>query len=609
MNIYKNNEIASKLISTTTTQTLFLQQNGRIKVVLGTLLKDSESKIKYDKGQTLISEYNNVVGIATTLKTSFALLSDGRVVYEGEKHPGYDNLSKLRNVKDIACEIDHFVALMQDGTVKAYGNNDYGQCNVSNWKNIKKIVCGASCTYGIKEDGTVVACGFNEHGECNVSEWKEIIDLTPGDNCAFGVTSSGQIVYCGDVPEFTKNHVDKWYNVVSISSDSTENNSLIALKNDGSVLCCNEYYDTKKVTAWKDMVEVVSNGCGLFIGITSTGKVVAEETSTFTVIDTTSGFKNIILFKNLDTYEEDRIKSTEVENRRIRISKILQKIKVPAIIILIAIVIGFGHHLFNDFLPKANYNNAVKLAQNGNSYEAYKTFQKLGDYEDSVKQTKKLQWKNCKKGDTVYFGKFEQDGNKDNGKEDLEWIVLSKKKGKVLVISKYIISSDNYKNFKRVDDGYGGYINIKSTTWKSSDVRKWLNNSFLKKSFTKKEKKKILTTTLSNSDNKEFNTDGGKKTKDKVFLLSLKEAKKYFEKDSDRKAKGTKVYKNEIEFSDRVNGNAYNWWLRTPGKNQQYAAVVEKSGELNSRGYPIMRTSAYDDGADGIRPAIWIKTK
>lgn len=55
--------------------------------------------------------------------------------------------------------------------------------------------------------------------------------------------------------------------------------------------------------------------------------------------------------------------------------------------------------------------------------------------------------KSVKVGDTVYFGKYEQDGNKENGKEKIEWKVLSKKGKKALLIS---------KDGSSVDDPGGG---------------------------------------------------------------------------------------------------------------------------------------------------------
>ena len=45
----------------------------------------------------------------------------------------------------------------------------------------------------------------------------------------------------------------------------------------------------------------------------------------------------------------------------------------------------------------------------------------------------------AKAGDTIVFGKYEQDGVKANGKEPIEWIVLKEEDNNILVLSKYVI--------------------------------------------------------------------------------------------------------------------------------------------------------------------------
>lgn len=40
-------------------------------------------------------------------------------------------------------------------------------------------------------------------------------------------------------------------------------------------------------------------------------------------------------------------------------------------------------------------------------------------------------------GSIVAFGRYEQDGNEENGPEEIEWVVLDVQDGKVLLLSKY----------------------------------------------------------------------------------------------------------------------------------------------------------------------------
>lgn len=193
--------------------------------------------------------------------------------------------------------------------------------------------------------------------------------------------------------------------------------------------------------------------------------------------------------------------------------------------------------------------------------------------------------KSVKVGDTVYFGKYEQDGNKENGKEKIEWKVLSKKGKKALLISKDILDIKPY---------HKEYVDI---TWEDSSIRKWLNHIFLNAAFTNKEKKRIIKTTVVNKDNEEYETKGGNDTKDKVFLLSIDEAKRYFRTDEERIASLTAYSLSEKK---RIGLEKEWWWLRSPGGSPSIAARVNHDGWVIVSGYIVFSEF------EGVRPAIWV---
>ena len=92
--------------------------------------------------------------------------------------------------------------------------------------------------------------------------------------------------------------------------------------------------------------------------------------------------------------------------------------------------------------------------------------------------------------------------------------MTNKQEGKALFISKHVLDT------KRYDD----YTN----KWEFSAIRRWLNDYFLRCAFTKEEQEQIVTADVSADRNPKGREDSGKATKDKVFLLSIPEAKKYF---------------------------------------------------------------------------------
>ena len=167
------------------------------------------------------------------------------------------------------------------------------------------------------------------------------------------------------------------------------------------------------------------------------------------------------------------------------------------------------------------------------------------------------------------FGNYPQTG--EGKKQPIEWQVLAKENNKMLVISRYALDA------KRFDDD--------SNNWKNSEIRSWLNGDFYNNAFNEKEKKCIKSSNLS---------DVG--TIDNVFLLSTKEAKKYFVNKEIRKCKVTDYAKKN---SDWLDDNGYSWWwLRSLELNyDNVVCLVGRTGNVSSSdvSFEIF-----------VRPALWI---
>lgn len=116
----------------------------------------------------------------------------------------------------------------------------------------------------------------------------------------------------------------------------------------------------------------------------------------------------------------------------------------------------------------------------------------------------------------MFFGSYELDDNATNGKEGIEWLVLAKEDDTILVISRYGVDWQKYNGEET------------STSWEKCTLRSWLNHDFFYSAFSEKEQTIILTTTVSADENPEYNVNPGSDTQDKMFLLSILEADKYF---------------------------------------------------------------------------------
>lgn len=286
---------------------------------------------------------------------------------------------------------------------------------------------------------------------------------------------------------------------------------------------------------------------------------------------------------------QEEIDRKEAEIRTKRNKKIIS-ITAPIICVLIALIIVLNTVI----IPKNKYNEALALMDSGNIIEAYETLITIVGYKDSAEKANSIyveyeveKIKKAKVGDYVVFGAYEQDNNTRNGKEKIEWLVLDVKDEKVLVISKdalYCLPHDASNIYN---------------VWSISKIRTWLNKVFIEYAFINKETERIPIVTVSADKNPEYGTDPGPATQDRVFLLSIKEANKYFADDFARQCKPTAYAIAEGADPFSGSGNCM-WWLRTPGRDNDFAAVVFDDGHIDEDGAIVGHSYC------AVRPAMWI---
>ncbi len=194
---------------------------------------------------------------------------------------------------------------------------------------------------------------------------------------------------------------------------------------------------------------------------------------------------------------------------------------------------------------------------------------------------------------SLFFGVYEQNGNDSDGKEPIEWTVLESDGEKALIISRYGLDCIPYNT-----EG-------EETTWESSSLRKWLNETFFENAFSGDEQKKIIDTVVLSDINPEFETSGGNETLDRIFLLSITEAEKYYEDDESRICAATSyaVSLGATVWNDGGKERICWWWLRTPGQTTHEAAYVDGYGITDTPGSEVQT----DTGT--VRPAMWIDLK
>ena len=181
-------------------------------------------------------------------------------------------------------------------------------------------------------------------------------------------------------------------------------------------------------------------------------------------------------------------------------------------------------------------------------------------------------------GDYLSFGEYQG--------EEIEWRVLDKDGDYLLIISEYGIDAKPYNT------------EYEKVTWQKCSLRKWLNDDFLMGAFSTDESKRIRLSNVEAERNPEYDTDPGNDTLDYVFLLSIKEAEKYFKSDEDRICGPTEYALRE--GADISSSRSSHWWLRSPGDSSGSAVIVSSSGHVYYFGHYVI------DDDNCVRPALWI---
>ena len=179
--------------------------------------------------------------------------------------------------------------------------------------------------------------------------------------------------------------------------------------------------------------------------------------------------------------------------------------------------------------------------------------------------------------DIVTFGTYDGD--------PINWRVLYVNGDDAFLVSNEFLADTKKPYNKQYDP----------VTWKDCTLRSWLNVEFYNGSFNSDEKTMIKTTNVINDDNSVTGITGGDDTEDNVFLLSLDEARqlKYGFCELCYVWSDTRY----VEEKSGVNGN---WWLRSPGKEEDKAVYVERDGSIVDGGNGVIWEIAC------IRPALHI---
>lgn len=225
--------------------------------------------------------------------------------------------------------------------------------------------------------------------------------------------------------------------------------------------------------------------------------------------------------------------------------------------------------------------------------------------------------KDAEIGDIVQMGTYEQDGDAET-EDPICWDVLDKDGDAVLLISHDVIAYQRFSDSR------------KCVIWEDSEIRTWLNQEFYAEAFDETEQASIRETTLENPSTVGFAAhvdpsgdvqvrESRPNTKDKIFLLSWKEAEQYYgNRLTDASILGRRpsravLQKRKAIFTDLIieelpamypysrhlpdGTERLPWMLRSTGMKDYTIFVIGYEGKWDQD---------YPDSYNGVRPVMWV---
>ena len=209
-------------------------------------------------------------------------------------------------------------------------------------------------------------------------------------------------------------------------------------------------------------------------------------------------------------------------------------------------------------------------------------------------------------GDVVKFGKYEQDGNEENGKEDIEWEVLDSQDGCIMLLSRYVLDRQPYET-------------VMTPNWYTSSVHEWLNGYFMGTAFDDSERQMLSNEValLSLDDIRRYmNPEVIDMSRNVLCAGKLACAPTEYAKqlgvESESLSKltaGDSSYNSELfknaanDVDDYCKDNIATGWVLKDTN------AFERENMVYVVGYMVTMDTAYCADYAGIRPVIWVRVE
>lgn len=184
--------------------------------------------------------------------------------------------------------------------------------------------------------------------------------------------------------------------------------------------------------------------------------------------------------------------------------------------------------------------------------------------------------------------------------EPIKWKVLENDGETLLLLADNGLDCKNYNQDSIDWDTEEGL----SVTWEDCMLRSWLNDSFYYEAFQSDEREDIMPAFHVNEDHPDYGTNGGNVTTDDVWLLSISEVSNPdYGFCSDRSVQSASRWTHVSDYANRMGAGRDSegdgdWWLRSPGRETNYASQVYSDG--------CVYDGEVDEYFNSVVPALYV---
>ncbi|MBR6109932.1 MAG: TIR domain-containing protein [Clostridia bacterium] len=220
----------------------------------------------YD-GQCEVGDWSDIVSIAAGNSFTAGLRGDGTVAFASKK--SFD-IDKWRGIVKLAAGDRFLIGLRNDGSAVCAGDT-----KTVAWRDITDVFASESDVFGIRKDGTVVSTDPDDTEA--FASWNNIVSVASTYDLIVGIKNDKKVVvspyhsieYDEDDEEYEdivkglnklKNRVSKWADIIAVSVFYDEPySSIIGLKEDGRVVCSDDFGFLSQVKKWKGILSIAGS--------------------------------------------------------------------------------------------------------------------------------------------------------------------------------------------------------------------------------------------------------------------------------------------------------------------------------------------------------------